>query len=308
MMRCRVLPVVLFGVLLVAGLVGCAAPAPSFPVYQEGRAFPSCTVPIYVSANVPDRPRVKAAAAEFGRISGYRFADSSYADASAHGIVVVWRGGTAPKGGGRANPTYRRSGGRLWTTWRIDLDTWVRSAMSGGTRWDGCTRPRRPGNLMSNSTTIHPVQAGTGAGVAGRVGTAEPWGVPLMAGPVTDGPDVIANLVALLASELGVPVSSRRSPTATKDSDPSVVVRRTGGPSKGVASDNPTVTIEAWAPTTTESFQLLQSARLVVIEAAEQGRAGLRRYDEFAGPADLPDPSTTNPRHTLTASVVTRLE
>ena len=124
----------------------------------------------------------------------------------------------------------------------------------------------------------------------------------------TDGPDVIANLVALLASELGVPVSSRRSPTATKDSDPSVVVRRTGGPSKGVASDNPTVTIEAWAPTTTESFQLLQSARMVVIEAAEQGRAGLRRYDEFAGPADLPDPSTTNPRHTLTASVVTRLE
>jgi hypothetical protein len=124
----------------------------------------------------------------------------------------------------------------------------------------------------------------------------------------TGGPDVIANLVALLASELGVPVSSRRSPTATKDSDPSVVVRRTGGPSKGVASDNPTVTIEAWAPTTTESFQLLQSARMVVIEAAEQGRAGLRRYDEFAGPADLPDPSTTNPRHTLTASVVTRLE
>ena len=124
----------------------------------------------------------------------------------------------------------------------------------------------------------------------------------------TGGPDVIANLVALLASELGVPVSSRRSPTATKDSDPSVVVRRTGGPSKGVASDNPTVTIEAWAPTTTESFQLLQSARLAVIEAAEQGRAGLRRYDEFAGPADLPDPSTTNPRHTLTASVVTRLE
>jgi hypothetical protein len=127
-------------------------------------------------------------------------------------------------------------------------------------------------------------------------------------GPVIDGPDVIANLVALLTSELGVPVSSRRSPTATKDSDPSVVVRRTGGPSKGVASDNPTITIEAWAPTTTESFQLLQSARLVVIEAAEQGRAGLRRYDEFAGPADLPDPSTTNPRHTLTASVVTRLE
>ena len=75
---------------------GCVAPAPNFPVYQEGRAFPSRTVPIYVATNVPDRPRVKAAAAEFGRLSGYRFADSSYSDAAAHGIVVVWRGGTAP--------------------------------------------------------------------------------------------------------------------------------------------------------------------------------------------------------------------
>ncbi len=159
------------------------------------------------------------------------------------------------------------------------------------------------------TTPAHP--AGT-VGVTATTpdGTTDPLAFEFAeaTGPVIDGPDVIANLVALLTSELGVPVSSRRSPTATKDSDPSVVVRRTGGPSKGVASDNPTITIEAWAPTTTESFQLLQSARLVVIEAAEQGRAGLRRYDEFAGPADLPDPSTTNPRHTLTASVVTRLE
>jgi hypothetical protein len=151
-------------------------------VYQEGRAFPSCTVPIYVSANVPDRPRVKAAAAEFGRLSGYRFRDSSYSDASAHGIVVVWRGGTAPKGGGRANPTYRRSGGRLWTTWRIDLDH-VGAVRHEWGHTMGWLHPSPPvaGNLMSNSTTIHPVQASTGSGVQGRVGTAEPWGVPLMA-------------------------------------------------------------------------------------------------------------------------------
>jgi hypothetical protein len=142
MMRCRVLPVVLFGVPLVAGLVGCAAPAPNFPVYQEGRAFPSCTVPIYVATNVPDRPRVKAAAAEFGRLSGYAFRDSSYADASAHGIVVVWRGGTAPKGGGRAIPTYRRQVAVCGLPGGSTSTTWVRSAMSGGTRWDGCTRPR----------------------------------------------------------------------------------------------------------------------------------------------------------------------
>ena len=157
MMRRLVLPVAM--VLLAAGC-GCAAPAPSFPVYQEGRAFPSCTVPIYVSANVPDRPRVKAAAAEFGRLSGYRFRDSSYSDASAHGIVVVWRGGTAPKGGGRANPTYRRSGGRLWTTWRIDLDRVgvIRHEWGHTMGWLHPS-PAIPGNLMSNSTTIHPVQA-----------------------------------------------------------------------------------------------------------------------------------------------------
>ena len=157
MMRCRVLPVAM--VLLAAGC-GCAAPAPSFPVYQEGRAFPSCTVPIYVAANVQDRPRVKAAAAEFGRLSGYRFADSSYADASAHGIVVVWRGGTAPRGGGKANPTYRRSGGRLWTTWVIDLDRVgvIRHEWGHTMGW---LHPAPPvaGNLMSTGTAIHPAQA-----------------------------------------------------------------------------------------------------------------------------------------------------
>ena len=157
MMRWRVLPVAM--VLLAAG---CVAPAPNFPVYQEGRAFPACTVPVYVAPNVPDRARVKAAAAEFGRISGYRFADSSYADASAHGVVVVWRGGTAPKGGGRANPTYRRSGGRLWTTWRIDLDHVgaIRHEWGHAMGW---LHPDPPvaGNLMNSAgPTIHPVQAG----------------------------------------------------------------------------------------------------------------------------------------------------
>jgi len=150
----------LLGLVTIALLAGCVAPPPNFPVYQEGRAFPSCTVPIWVSPSIPDRPRVKAAAAEFGRISGYRFADSSYSDASAHGIVVVWRGGTAPKGGGRANPTYRRSGGRLWTTWRIDLDN-VGAVRHEWGHTMGWLHPSPPvaGNLMSNSTAIHPVQA-----------------------------------------------------------------------------------------------------------------------------------------------------
>ena len=156
-MRRLVLPVAM--VLLAAGC-GCAAPSTSPPAYQEGRAFPSCTVPIYVATNVPDRARVKATAAEFGRLSGYRFADSSYNDAVAHGIVVVWRGGTAPKGGGRAIPTYRRQGGRLWTTWVIDLDHVgaIRHEWGHTMGWLHPSPPV-PGNLMSNSSTIHPVQA-----------------------------------------------------------------------------------------------------------------------------------------------------
>ena len=161
MMRRLVLPVAM--VLLAAGCGSAGSPvSTSPPAYQEGRAFPSCTVPIYVSANVPDRPRVKAAAAEFGRLSGYRFADSSYADASAHGIVVVWRGGTAPKGGGRAIPTYRRQGGRLWTTWVIDLDHVgaIRHEWGHTMGWLH-PYPAVPGNLMNSAgTAIHPAQAG----------------------------------------------------------------------------------------------------------------------------------------------------
>ena len=160
-MRRLVLPVAM--VLLAAGCGSAGSPvSPIPPAYQEGRAFPSCTVPVYVAPNVPDRPRVKATADEFGRLSGYRFADSSYADASAHGIVVVWRGGTAPKGGGRANPTYRRSGGRLWTTWRIDLDH-VGAVRHEWGHTMGWLHPDPPvaGNLMNSAgTMIHPVQAG----------------------------------------------------------------------------------------------------------------------------------------------------
>ncbi len=158
-MRRRVLPVAM--VLLAAGC-GCAAPSPIPPAYQEGRAFPSCTVPVYVAPNVPDRPRVKATADEFGRLSGYRFADSSHADAAAHGIVVVWRGGTAPKNGGKANPTYRRSGGRLWTTWVIDLED-VGAIRHEWGHTMGWLHPDPPvaGNLMNSAgPTIHPVQAG----------------------------------------------------------------------------------------------------------------------------------------------------
>ena len=160
-MRRLVLPVAM--VLLAAGCGSAGSPvSTSPPAYQEGRAFPSCTVPVYVAPNVPDRPRVKATADEFGRLSGYRFADSSHADAAAHGIVVVWRGGTAPKNGGKANPTYRRSGGRLWTTWVIDLED-VGAIRHEWGHTMGWLHPDPPvaGNLMNSAgPTIHPVQAG----------------------------------------------------------------------------------------------------------------------------------------------------
>lgn len=127
-------------------------------------------------------------------------------------------------------------------------------------------------------------------------------------GPVV-GDDLLANLVALLTDQLdGVTVASRRPATDNLGSDPTVVVRLTGGQLSGVIADSPTVTVEAWAPTTIEASALLSRARNSLRAAAHEGRSGLRRYREFAGPADLPDPDTTNPRYTLTASLVTRAD
>ncbi len=154
-MRWRVLPVAM--VLLAAGC-GCAAPSPIPPAYHEARAFPSCTVPIYVATNVPDRPRVKAAAAEFGRLSGYRFADSSYSDASAHGVVVLW-GGIPSSYGGTATPTIRTDGGEVWSSWVIRLNN-PQTARHEIGHVVGLGHVRLPGNVMHTPAGVswHPTQ------------------------------------------------------------------------------------------------------------------------------------------------------
>ena len=144
MMRRLVLPVAM--VLLAAGC-GCAAPSPIPPAYTEGRAFPSCTVPIWVSPSVQDRPRVKAAFAAVGRLSGYRFADSSYSDASAHGVVVLWGG--IPSGyGGAATPTIRNGGDRSWSSWVIRLNN-PQTARHEIGHTMGLAHVRLPGNVMN---------------------------------------------------------------------------------------------------------------------------------------------------------------
>lgn len=89
---------------------------------------------------------------------------------------------------------------------------------------------------------------------------------------------------------------------------PFVVVARVGGPRVSLVTEQPTLTIEAWAKTWREAEDLIQRARQEVHAMAGGVHNGLTVYAvaEFAGPARLIDPVSGSPRKTLTVSMTVR--
>lgn len=119
-------------------------------------------------------------------------------------------------------------------------------------------------------------------------------------------PDAEALLIDLFADELpgfgySIPVASR-----VPNPRPSTFVRvmRAGGVSRDRVIDVPTVAVEAWAPTETAAIALASTLR-GILHAAESSR-GIYSVGEFAGPANLPDPATSQIRYTATYSVGVR--
>lgn len=82
-------------------------------------------------------------------------------------------------------------------------------------------------------------------------------------------------------------------------------VRRVGGPRRSLVVDGPILVVEAWGPDTGAAMDRAQAARAVVTALVGQVVDGTQIYrvDELAGPADLPDPSSTQPRVTFTVEV-----
>ena len=117
--------------------------------------------------------------------------------------------------------------------------------------------------------------------------------------------DAEAILCGYLEDRVGVPVQ-----TEVPNPRPASFVRviRTGGPRLNQVADNPQLTIEGWAATETAAHDLLQLARSHVhgLAGTVQGDVAIYRVNEFAGPANFPDPETGQARYSFTVQIAMR--
>lgn len=79
-------------------------------------------------------------------------------------------------------------------------------------------------------------------------------------------------------------------------------VLRTGGPKETLVSEAAQITVEAWAQTEDRASLLLSQCR-ALLNAADETIYGVR---EFSGPANLPDPLTSQFRYTQSFQVRAR--
>lgn len=115
-------------------------------------------------------------------------------------------------------------------------------------------------------------------------------------------PDTTATVIDWLDIHMDVPVGSK---VPNPRPDAFITVRRVGGPRRNLVTDEATLTVEAWGQTDEEAHDLLQDARgLIHVMPGET--TNIKRVTEFAGPAELPDPLSNQPRYTLTLSVAER--
>lgn len=94
----------------------------------------------------------------------------------------------------------------------------------------------------------------------------------------------------------------QRVPNPRPDSSPWLLVQRVGGVRLTLVSDEPTLVVHAWAPTTAAASDLCQQARAVLHANATAGGV-FYRVVEIAGPSFNPDPESDIPRHSMTVAV-----
>lgn len=128
-----------------------------------------------------------------------------------------------------------------------------------------------------------------------------------MAGETVLQPDTVAAVIAELRTELTGTKVGKKVPNPRPSRF--VTVRRTGGPQASRVSDLPQITIDSWGADDGDAFDLAAQVRQVVGAMADgSNRSGVivYRVDEFAGPVDLPDPDSDQPRYRYTVSVHSR--
>lgn len=125
--------------------------------------------------------------------------------------------------------------------------------------------------------------------------------------PTVEAPDIVGSVVAYLDAALTPPVSSKVPTTRPAEF---VTVRRTGGPMATRVSDQPQLTVECWAADDIRAYDLANEVRALLRAMADGTKRATNtvvyKYQEFSGPAYLPDPNSEQDRVTWTCSLHAR--
>lgn len=126
-------------------------------------------------------------------------------------------------------------------------------------------------------------------------------------------PDTESVLATYLTAQLvlidkAIPVGTRLENLPGTGLPPeSVVLFRTGGLAGTVRSDMPLITVEARAIRESRAYEIANEVRTLLMRAGRDGEVleGHQIYSviELAGPGNLPDPFTSQPRYTATYQV-----
>lgn len=87
-----------------------------------------------------------------------------------------------------------------------------------------------------------------------------------------------------------------------------VRLRRTGGTKLNLVVDDAQISVEAWGESSAAAHDLAQLCRALIHAADSQEVGGVQVYRiaEVAGPADLPDPTSDQPRYSATYLIAVR--
>lgn len=117
-------------------------------------------------------------------------------------------------------------------------------------------------------------------------------------------PDATATVIDLLGAALAE--RDDDAPVLPRVPDPRparfVTVRRTGGVSRSIVIDDTQLTVESWGDSDEDAHDLAQLCRGLLHAAVGtvQGVVVMYRVTEVAGPANLPDPMSDQPRYSQT--------
>lgn len=123
-------------------------------------------------------------------------------------------------------------------------------------------------------------------------------------------PDVEDALVTYLTAELAARGDTASVHVRVPNPRPDRFVRvpRVGGARANLVTDNATIGVECWAVRGKQAHDLAQMVRGLIFALKGQTAAGVRFYNvtEFAGPAELPDPTSNQSRYVFTVAVEAR--